>query len=54
MGLKNESVNYFIFVRNKDERIITDFNDTYFLQLLKEGWKRVDSFNVKQNRAIQR
>lgn len=54
MGLVLVSRNYFILVRDPDERIITEFNDSYIQQLRSEGWRCVDSFNVRQKRAIKR
>lgn len=53
MGLKLVSVSYYILVRDKNEKIITPFDEDY-RQLRKEGWRRVDSFNVKQKRAIKK
>lgn len=54
MGLKLVSVSYYILVRDKNEKIITPFDEDYFKQLRKEGWRRVDSFNVKQKRVIKK
>lgn len=54
MGLVLVSKNYFILVRDPDELIVTEFNDLYIQQLRSEGWKCMDSFNVRQKRAIKR
>lgn len=54
MGLRLISKNYFILTRDKGEKIITEFNADYIDQLRLEGWRTIDSFNVKQKRAIKK
>lgn len=54
MGLKLENTNYFILTRDKNELIVTEFNDAYITHLRKEGWRTIDSFNVKQKRVIKK
>lgn len=53
MGLRLISKNYFILIRDKNEKIITEFNAEYIDQLRLEGWRAIDSFNVKQKREIR-
>lgn len=53
MGLKLVSKNYYTLIR-EDSKIITEFDDAYFEQLKLEGWRAVESFNIKQKRVIRR